>query len=400
MPKVLLNRKFVDNAGCTGGHTNFFDTRLNGFLLEVRRSGGKTFYVRYRDGHARIRQYKVGNAQYLEVDEARERARELLARVTLGQDPADERNTLRQVPTFSKFVTERYLPFAKSYKRSWQLDESLLRNHLLPRLGHLHLDQISKNDIVAIHLDRRASGAAPGSANRLVILVRYIFNLAMKWEVPGVTNNPTKTVPLFEENSRERYLSQEEAQRLNTALLASTNPMLRYIVPMLLLSGARKREVLDARWEDIDEARRVWRIPKTKAGKPRHVPLSEGMIRLLHTVPRFAGCPFVVPNPKTRRPFTSIFHPWHAARKAAGIPEMRIHDLRHSFASFAINSGRSLYEVQKILGHTQVRTTQRYAHLSQEMLVEAANAAADAVGVEFAAPASPSITPINHEPNV
>jgi integrase len=400
MPKTVLTRKFVDSAGCTGGHTNFFDTRLNGFLLEVRRSGGKTFYIRYRDHHGRIRQFKVGNAQYLAVDEARQRARELLARVTLGQDPIEERNTLRQVPTFSKFVTERYLPFAKSYKRSWKFDEGLLRNHLLPRLGHLHLDQITKNDIVAIHQGRRASGAAPASANRLVVLVRYIFNLALKWEVPGVTNNPTKTVRLFEENSRERYLSQEEAQRLHAALLVSANPMLRYIVPMLLLSGARKREVLDARWEDFDEARRVWRIPKTKAGKPRFVPLSEGMIRLLHTVPRFADCPFVVPNPKSRRPFTSMFYAWDAARKAAGIPEVRIHDLRHSFASFAINSGASLYEVQKILGHTQVRTTQRYAHLSQETLVEAANAAANAVGVEFAPPVSPSIAPANHEPNV
>jgi len=393
MPKVLLNRKFIDNAASTGGHTNFFDTRLSGFLLEVRRSGGKTFYIRYRDRHGQIRQFKVGNAQYLAVEEARQHARELLAQVTLGEDPVDERNTLRHVPTFSRFVTERYLPFATSYKRSWRKDESLLRNHLLPRLGGKHLDQITKHDIIAIHQGRRAAGAAPASANHLVILVRYIFNLALKWELPGVTKNPTKGVPLFgENNKRERYLSQEEAQRLHTALLDSANPMLRYIVPMLLLSGARKREVLDSRWEDFDGGRRVWRIPTTKAGKPRHVPLSEGMIRLLHTVPRFTDCPFVVPNPKTRRPFASIFYAWHTARTAAGIPEVRIHDLRHSFASFLINSGRSLYEVQKILGHTQIRTTQRYAHLSQETLLEAANAAADAVGVDFA--------PANHEPNL
>ena len=152
---------------------------------------------------------------------------------------------------------------------------------------------------------------------------------------------------------------------------------------MLVLTGARKRELLDARWEDFDEARQVWRIPMTKAGKARHVPLSDGMVRLLHTVPRFPGCPFVVPNPKTLRPYVSIYAAWDTARKAAGLPEVRVHDLRHSFASFLINAGRSLYEVQKILGHTQMRTTQRYAHLSQDTLLTAANAAVDAAGIEF-----------------
>jgi integrase len=386
MPKIVLNRKLIDKATSTAGHTNFFDARLSGFLLEVRRSGGKTYYIRYRDQHGRIRQWKVGNAQHLTVEEAREHARKLLARVALGEDPVEERAARRQVPTLSEFVTERYLPFAKAYKRSWRLDESLLRNHLLPRLGHLHLDEITKGDVVAVHQRRRADGAAPASANRLLVLLRYIFNLAVKWEVPGVTKNPSAGVPLFEENNkRERYLSQEEAQRLNAALLESANPMLRYIVPMLLMSGARKREVLDSRWEDFDETRRAWRIPTTKSGKPRHVPLSDGMIRLLRAVPRTPGCPFVVPNPGTRRPFTSIYYAWHSARTAAGIPEVRIHDLRHSFASFLVNAGRSLYEVQQILAHTQVRTTQRYAHLSQETLLEAVNAGVEAVGVEFAA---------------
>ena len=159
--------------------------------------------------------------------------------------------------------------------------------------------------------------------------------------------------------------------------------MLQYIVPMLILTGARKREVLDARWDDFDLARRLWRIPISKTGKARHVPLSDGVIRLLHTVPRFPGCPFVVPNPKTLRPYVSIYASWHTARKAAGLPEVLVHDLRHSFASFLINAGRSIYEVQKILGHTQIRTTQRYAHLSQETLLAATNAAVDAAGIEF-----------------
>ena len=385
MPKMLLNRKSVLRAVSPPGHTNFFDTRLPGFLLEVRFDGGKTFYVRYRREDGRLRQCKVGSAEHLTVEQARQQARDLLARAALGKDPLEERQRLREIPTFSQLVAERYLPHARSYKRSWKKDESILRNHLLPRLGRKRLDQITSSDVVALHQGRRADGAAPASANQALILLRYIFNLAAKWEVPGVIKNPAKGVALFEENNkRERYLSQEEVKRLNGALINSVNPMLRYIVPMLLMSGARKREVLDARWEDFDESRRLWRIPTTKSGKARHVPLSDGMIRVLHAIPRLPGCPFVVPNPKSRRPFTSIYYAWHTARTAAGIPDVRMHDLRHSFASFLINAKRSLYEVQRILGHSQVRTTQRYAHLAETTLLDAANVAAEVVGVEFA----------------
>jgi len=399
MSSLTLNASIVRSATCAAGERRIeiFDTTIPGFSLEGRATGGKTYYLRYRDQHGRQRQYRIGDAKSITFDIARKVASRLRGRVALGEDPAQERAILKAVPTFAEFVEDRYLPFVKGYKRSWKTDESLLRNHLIPRLGRMHLDQITKDDIIAIHHGRRADGAAPGSANRLLILMRYIFNLAQKWELPGVIKNPTKGVPLFEENNkRERYLTKEEAQRLYAALLESDNKMLRYIVPMLILTGARKREVLDARWEDFDEARKVWRIPMTKTGKPRHVPLSDGVIQLLHTVPRFPGCPFVMPNPKTMLPYVSIFCSWNTARKAAGLPEVRVHDLRHSFASFLINAGRSLYEVQKILGHTQIRTTQRYAHLSQDTLLAATNAAVDAAGIEFLPAVSTLILPLNN----
>jgi integrase len=214
----------------------------------------------------------------------------------------------------------------------------------------------------------------------------------------GVDQEPHRRCAAFEENNQKgRYLTKDEVRRLYAATVASENEMLQYIVPMLILTGARKREVLDATWVDFDCARRLWRIPTCKAGKARHVPLSEGMLALLASIPRFPGCPFVVPNPKTLRPYVSIFASWRTARNAAGIPDVRVHDLRHSYASFLINAGRSLYEVQKLLGHTQVRTTQRYAHLSQATLLDAANSAVQAVGVAFA-PALPSPTTVEADP--
>jgi integrase len=150
--------------------------------------------------------------------------------------------------------------------------------------------------------------------------------------------------------------------------------MLQWIVLFLLYTGARKREVLDARWSHIDLEQRSWRIPKTKSGKVRHVPLSEGALEVIAKVKEKYGkhaFTFIFANEKTGLPFVSIFHSWDAARQRAGLDYVRIHDLRHSFASFLVNAGRSLYEVQEILGHADSRTTTRYAHLSRDRLQEA-----------------------------
>jgi integrase len=359
----------------------FFDTLSKALSIEVRPSGGKTYYRRYRDIRGRLRQIKLGDQRDLPLSAARKLASRIGQQVCMGEDPLELRKTARQVPTFAEFIDEQYLPHIKTYKRSWGTDLSLLNNHLLPRLGKRYLDQITRQDIVKIHLERKAAGAAASSANRLLIMLRFMFNLALRWEVPGVKENPTRNIPLMPENNkRERYLSLEEARVLYAAVCQSDNPMLQYIVPMLILTGARKREVLDARWEDFDLDRRVWRIPTTKLGKPRYVPISDGVLSLLGSVPRLPGLGYVFGNAATGKPFVSIYAGWNTARIRAGMPEVRVHDLRHSFASLLINAGRSLYEVQTILGHTQIKTTQRYAHLAPQTLVDASNAATHAVG--------------------
>lgn len=386
MPVIALSAAMVRTLSCPAdkGKVDYFDANCKGLLLEVRKSGGKSWYLRYASPRGTQHQFRIAHVDDLSLEQVRKRANELRGQIALGLDPAAERSVLRAVPSFAEFVEQRYLPYVMGYKRSWRTDECLLRNHLLPKLGKCHLDEIGKADIIAIHHGRRAAGAALGSANRLLILLRYIFNLALRWEVPGVTVNPTKDVVLFEDPPKmERYLTADEAQRLYVAVCDSDNPMLRFIVPMLILTGARKREVLDAQWLDFDLSLKQWRIPVTKSGKPRHVPLSDGVLQLLATLPQEGDCPWVFANPKTRRPYVSVFSAWDRARRRAGLADVRIHDLRHSFASFLVNAGRSLYEVQKILGHTQVKTTQRYAHLSQETLLDAANAAGHSLASAF-----------------
>lgn len=385
MPKVSLDAIFVRNATCPDGKSkiDYYDTNITGFIVEVRASGGKTYHLRYRDAHGKLRQHKIGDCKSLTFEKAKNAAQKLRARVVLGDNPVEERKVLRSVPTLEDFARERYLPYVKGYKRSWSTDESVLKNHILPVFGKMHMDQITEQSIIEYHHKMGRQGYAPASANKIVILLRYMFNLAIKWKISGVVSNPTANVPLYEvNNAKERYLTPEETRRLVDVIQNSQNTQLKYIVPLLLSLGCRKSELLNSKWEDFDLHKRSWRIPMTKSGKPRHVPLSEGVLQLLAQVPRWEGCPYVVPNPKTLKPFVSIFYAWDTARKQAGMPELRIHDLRHSFASFLVNNGRSIYEVQKILGHTQLKTTQRYSHLSPETLIDAVESAWVGAGLE------------------
>jgi len=361
--------------------TTLFDSQTRGLTYEKRSSGTATFYLRYADKRGKTRYLKLGRASDITLKQARTLADKARSKIAMGEDPVEQKRIARSVPTFSQFVEQQYIPYIRGYKRSWLIDVSLLKLHLLPRFGSLHLDAITREQIQKMHTDHVASGAAAASANRLLTLMRYIFNLALRWDVPGLKTNPSAHVPMMQlNNQRERYLSKEETKRLYDAVCTSQNTMLRFIVPMLILTGARKREVLDARWEDLDLERRTWRIPTTKAGKARHVPLSDGALYLLSSMPRIEGCPWAFANLETGKPFNAIYDSWDRARTKAGLADVRLHDLRHSFASLLVNGGRTLYEVQRILGHSQSRTTQRYAHLNQDTLIAAANTATLAVG--------------------
>lgn len=370
-----LTQSFVDKQACPADKRkiNLKDSQVIGLLLELRASGGRTYYVRYTDDRGKRYQHKLGDATLLKLSQARQLAQEIKSKVVLGENPSEDKRIARQVPTLATFIHERYLPFVKVYKRSWSTDECLLRNHISPFLGHLPLDKITKAAMVEVIHQHRTSHK-PASTNRVLILVRYLYNLAMQWDIPGVTQNPTKGIPQFQENNRrERYLNAGEAQALFQAIDSSPNPLLGPIVAMLLLTGGRRGEVLKARWEDIHWEQKRWRIPLPKTGEARHVPLSEQTLALLASRREATDSPWVFANPRTGKPFKSVFHSWDSARQRAGLPDLRLHDLRHSFASFLINAGRSLYEVQKLLGHTQVKTTQRYAHLSNATLLHASN---------------------------
>jgi integrase len=371
-------------------HIEIFDTLLKGLYVDVLSNGRMSYRIRYYENGLK-KCTTIGNARVLLVEEARIVGREILRKVAAGINP---KKTIKliQAPTFfkpenlqtlSQFFETKYVPFVKGYKRSWKCDLTLINNHINPILGSMVMANITPADVSKLVYDMHSRRYAVGTCNRVLVLMRYAFSLAMRWCEPGIASNPAKELPNFkQDNKRERFLSQNEADKLMVCVRQSENSMLQFVVPFLIYTGARKREVLDAKWQDIDWQEKSWRIPLTKSGKVRHIPLSESALELLLQLKSslqgkyknsnpFLYETYIFPNPKTHKPYVSIFYSWDTARKDAELPDLRIHDLRHSFASFLVNAGRSLYEVQELLGHADIRTTSRYAHLNRERLVGA-----------------------------
>jgi len=382
VPTVTLSTQLVNSAVCPEGRSklDLYDTAVPGFILEVRPSGGKTYHLRYRDQYGKQRQFKIGDAASINFSKARDVAQRVRSRVVGGDSPMDERRAQRTVPTLAEFIRDTYMPHIRVHRRNFQSTVSFIRLHILPRMGHRRLDEITPKMITEAHDDLKARGYALATANKMPILFKIFFNLARRMKVQGASTNPAQSLKLFQlNNSRERYLSAEEVQRLRSVLEECPYEQMRTIVPLLLMLGCRKRELLEARWEHIDLERRVWHIPMSKSGRARNVPLSSSAIEVFRSLERWEGCPYVLPNPATLKPWGNLHHQWDAIRKRAGLDGVRIHDLRHSFASNLVNSGRSIYEVGRLLGHAQVKTTQRYAHLSDTVLMSAMEEAANAV---------------------
>ena len=385
MPKAKLDSTQCLIATCPG-HKNkevFWDTAITGFTLEVRPNGGKTYYLRYWDEGGRQRQIKIGGYADLTFDQARKKAQRLRSEVTLGGDPAAAKAERKSIPTYAE-LAKQHLAHAESYQRSHGDIESIMRIHLIPRWGKLKLNEIKQQDVAKWLGEKRAEGFAYASVEKMRVTFHRAFELAVRWNIPGGQPNPVKGIPRPKfDNKRQRYLTTTEAERLQRAVAGSLNPQLKYIVGLLLLTGARKMELLKARWEHVDLERKAWHIPDSKTGKGRHVPLSQPAIDLIGQIPKFEKCPWLLPNPETKEPFVDIKRAWDSARKAAGLPGVRIHDLRHSACSFMINAGIDLYAVGRIVGHADHQSTMRYSHLANDTLLAAVEAGAAGINVNW-----------------
>jgi len=378
MPKQRLDASFCLLAQCEPGKrkTDFYDTVITGFVLEARPNGGKTYYLRYQDDHGRQKQHKIAAYNDLSFDKARKEAQRLRSQVVLGGDPAAKRTEKRAVPSYAE-LADQHLDYAKTYQKSPANTERIIRLHLLPRWGKLRLDEITQPAVAKWLAEKQEEGLAPATVEKIRVLLNRSFELALRWNMSGIVKNPVKGIPRKPiNNARDRYLNAAEAKRLMAAVEASLNPQLKHIVGLLLLTGARVSELLHAQWRYIDLDKRQWLIPTSKTGKARYVPLSSAAVDILKAVPRFDHCPYVLPNLETRKPFVSVKRVWQTAREEAKLPDLRIHDLRHSAASFMINAGIDLFAVGKVLGHADHKSTMRYSHLANDTLLAAVEAGA------------------------
>lgn len=221
---------------------------------------------------------------------------------------------------------------------------------------------------------------SPATANKFLIFLNQAYRLAHDFELLPNDINPCRGVKQYElNNQRQRFLTKEEATKLLEAINSTEqNIHLKYIVPMLILTGARRGEVLKAKHDDFNLEQNTWTIPITKNGKKRILPITPQLLELYKSIPKTKS-EYLFASPVTGKPYVSIYNSWNSARTKAGLPDVRMHDLRHSFASALVNNGRSLYEVQTLLGHSTSTMTQRYAHLSNESLMSAASCAGSLV---------------------
>lgn len=384
-----------------------WDDDLPGFGAVVHKSGQISFVVNYRPrGSRTMRRLTLGAFGALTVDEARTRARAALRDVADGHDPLAAREARTDAPTIAELGTD-YLAAvelihkprtAEGYRQLWE-------KHIAPAFGSIKVADLTSGQVATLH---RKLHATPYVANRVVEVIGSFYKYAIQQGAREKGTSPAMGIDAFPERARERFLTPEEVTRLGDALTTAereglppaprkqrarktgptakhatkksekpqpANPFAVAAIRFLLLSGWREQEALTLRWDAIDTERQIATLADTKTGKSQR-PLGAPALALLDELPRLEGCPYVFPGRDAKSPLTDISRVWYAVRYAAGLEDVRLHDLRHSFASAVASAGGSLLMIAKLLGHANSRTSDRYSHLFADPVRQTADATA------------------------
>ncbi len=373
MPRI--NKSFIDAIPeRLNRDIIYWDNVLSGFGLRAKISGHKSFLIQYRF-HGQSRRMTLGKYGILMPDEARKLARSLLANVTHGKDPAMEKQEARRAPTFA-MLAEDYLTrhaFPNKRLNGAKDDKVMLDMFLLPKIGNIKLASLERRIIEPILINMKNT---PYRANRVRTLLLKMFNLAIDWE--WIEKNPVRGIPKNHEHKRMRWLTANEVNRLMNALDKSPYQNSANAIRLLLFTGARKREVLYAKWQDFDLSQGTWTKPShtTKQNREETIPLSENAIALLRTMQNecYIESEYLFPSPHdASKSVDDVRSFWVTLCETVKLENARIHDLRHTFASHLVQNGVSLPIIGKLLGHTQAETTMRYAHLADKPLRDATN---------------------------
>lgn len=444
---VKITKRLVDSELAQPRERLFrlWDSELKGFGLKVTPAGAKTYVATYRVGTGRgapQREYTLGQHGKLTPDQAREEARRILSEARLGGDPQGERKRIRGEKTVAQ-LCDLYLEEGTSKKKASTLasDRYRIEAHIKPLLGRKKISAVTGGDVERFMRDVAAGKTAvererlgpraftqprggKGTASRTVGLLGGIFTFAVRHKLRP--DNPVHGVERYKDRSSERFLSPDELARLGGALdaaeAAGRNPMGLAVIRLLLTTGARKGEIEALRWDEVDFERSALRLRDSKTGG-KVVAIGAPALALLSALaekakanraaieaeakavgkPVPAPSPYVFPASRGEAlHWSGTKRVWEAVRKAAGLSDVRLHDLRHTYASLAIGAaggGQSLAIIGKLLGHKDVRTTARYAHLADDPVKQAADRIAQAAAAGLAGQSAEVVDLSVHRPS-
>ena len=382
-----ISRRTVE-ALKTDRDTMFWDRELPGFGVRVHPSGRKVYVAQTRGRGKAAKRVTVGVHGVLTAEEARRRAALIIARIKAGEEPVPEPMAVKlaEGPTVAE-IAGRYLEEHVAVRCKPKTEETyrlVIGKHILPAFGKRPALAVGHKEVTELH---HALSAHPVTANRAVDLLSRIYNTAEdRGQIPE-GSNPCRLVVKYRERKRERFLTDEEFRRLGRVLdeaetCKGVSVHAVAAMRLLLLTGCRKGEILNLRWDQVDMAAGELRLPDTKTG-PRTISLAPEAVAVLSRIPRLPDNPFVIPGRIKGKAMRNLNDPWEIVCDRAGLADMRIHDARHSYASRALALGESLPMIGRLLGHTQVETTARYAHLAQDSVRDSGVRVAVSIAGDF-----------------
>lgn len=413
-----ITKRTLDSLKPNATEFTVWDSAVSGYGVRVRPTGAMSFVVVYRAGSGRgapVRRYTIAAVGNITPERARTRAKAILGSVAHGNDPAGQKSTERGVPTVAeladRFMAEHIVPKRKASTAAFYRD--ILERLVKPAVGTTKADKLTRLQVGKLH---SSLSGTPFQANRVLAAIGSMYAFAVRAGIVADGTKPATGIEKYRESRRERFLTGEELERLGSAIeeaetsgipwtVDAFKPAAKHLpklanrrtkinlsagaaIRLLLFTGCRLREILNLKWEYVDLERGVLFLPDSKSGR-KTVILNAPAMTVLNGLERIS--PFVVPGDKPDSPRADLKRPWEAITKRAGLPGTRLHDLRHTYASFGAGGGLGLPIIGRLLGHSQVSTTARYAHLDNDPLKRASEAIAGRISAALQGKRSGSI---------
>lgn len=371
----FLTKSYIDNLAIPKNDVIVWDNKLSGFGVKVTPKGRKVYLLYYRSQDGRQRKPTIGVHGQITCEQARKIALEWLSEKAKGNDPSLSRKTIRQSPSVAELCLKYMAEHSEVHKKSTtlELENRCIKKYIVPSMGALKVSSVTKADISKFHANLKST---PAQANRILRMLSKMFNLAESWGLRPPYSNPVKGVQRYKEESRERFLTDKEIQTLIQTLDRlekdqSESIYVLNLIRLLMLTGARLSEIRTAKWEWVDFKNGLLNLPDSKTGK-KTIYLSPAALQVLENTPQQKDNPHIILGHIKGHALHNAQKPWRRIRQLAGLEGLRIHDLRHTFASLCIAQGFSLQMVAKLLGHADTRMSERYAHLTKTSIQDAA----------------------------